>query len=80
MWLTAGALVGALAALLWAGRPHQALANTDRYEDYILATGAVATNVRVPTDGVWMLDYRGWQIVGDGYRPQRRQDRRLGRG
>jgi len=64
MWLTAGALVGALAALLWAGRPHQALANSDRYEDYILATGAVATNPRVPTDGVWMLDYRAGKLLG----------------
>ena len=64
MWLTAGALVGALAALLWAGRPHQALANSDRYEDYILATGAVATNVHVPTDGVWMLDYRAGKLLG----------------
>ncbi len=64
MWLTAGALVGALAALLWAGRPHQALANSDRYEDYIIATGSVATNLKVPTDGVWMLDYRAGKLLG----------------
>src|SRR6266481_257087 len=37
-WLTAGALAGALAAILWGGRPSQALANTDRYDDYILCT------------------------------------------
>jgi len=63
-WLTAGALAGALTAILWAGRPTAALANTDRYDDYILCTGAVETNLRVPTDGVWMLDYRAGKLLG----------------
>ena len=63
-WLTAGALAGALGAILWAGRPREALACTDRFEDYILCTGAVETNPRVPTDGVWMLDYRAGKLLG----------------
>jgi hypothetical protein len=64
-WLTAGALAGAIGALIWAGRPHEAQACTDRYEDYILCTGAVATaKARVPTDGVWMLDYRAGKLLG----------------
>ena len=63
-WLTAGALAGALGAILWAGRPHEAQAATDRFEDYIMATGEVATNPNVPTDGVWMLDYRAGKLLG----------------
>jgi len=63
-WLTAGALAGAVGAILWAGRPHEAQACTDRFEDYILCTGAVATNTKVPTDGVWMLDYRAGKLLG----------------
>ena len=64
-WLTAGALAGALGAIIWAGRPHEALACSDRFEDYILCTGAVATaNPKVPTDGVWMLDYRAGKLLG----------------
>ncbi len=63
-WLTAGALAGALGAVLWAGRPHEAQASTDRFEDYIIATGEVATSPNVPTDGVWMLDYRAGKLLG----------------
>ena len=63
-WLTAGALAGALGALLWAGRPREAWANTDHYDDYIIATGPVATNKHAPTDGVWMLDYRAGKLLG----------------
>jgi hypothetical protein len=63
-WLTAGALAGALGAILWAGRPQEASACTDRFEDYILCTGAVETNPRVPTDGVWLLDYRAGKLLG----------------
>ena len=64
-WLTAGALAGALAAVVWAGRPYSArAAGTDRFDDYILATGEVATSPNVPTDGVWMLDYRAGKLLG----------------
>ena len=63
-WLTAGALAGAVGAIIWAGRPHEAQACSDRFEDYILCTGAVATNPKVPTDGVWMLDYRAGKLLG----------------
>ena len=63
-WLTAGALAGALGAILWAGRPREAQASTDHYDDYIIATGAVATQTNVPTDGVWMLDYRAGKLLG----------------
>jgi len=37
---------------------------SDRYEDYIMCTGAVGINQRVPTDGVWLLDYRAGKLLG----------------
>ena len=44
--------------------PHEARANNDRYEDYVICTGAVGLNPKVPTDGVWLLDYRGGKLLG----------------
>jgi hypothetical protein len=38
--------------------------SNDRYQDYIMCTGAVAINPRAPTDGVWMLDYRSGKLLG----------------
>ena len=29
-----------------------------------MCTGAVSVNPKVPTDGVWMLDYRGGKLLG----------------
>jgi hypothetical protein len=29
-----------------------------------MCTGTVATNPRVPTDGVWLLDYRSGKLLG----------------
>ena len=46
------------------GPAARAQAYTDRFEDYIIATGEVATNPNVPTDGVWMLDYRAGKLLG----------------
>jgi hypothetical protein len=36
----------------------------DRYEDYVMCTGAVAINPRTPTDGLWVLDYRAGKLLG----------------
>src|SRR5579862_9885247 len=45
--------------------PHDAHASAnDRYQDYIMCTGATAVNPRAPTDGVWMLDYRSGKLLG----------------
>ena len=46
------------------GPAARAQACTDRFEDYIIATGEVATAPNVPTDGVWMLDYRAGKLLG----------------
>jgi hypothetical protein len=37
---------------------------SDRFEDYVMCTGAVSVNPRSPTDGVWLLDYRAGKLLG----------------
>jgi len=66
-WLAGAAGVGCglVAALLLNTSPRAAVASSgDRYQDYIMCTGAVSVNPKVPTDGVWMLDYRGGKLLG----------------
>src|SRR5438874_2364820 len=41
-----------------------ALAANDRFEDYIMCTGAVAVSPKALTDGVWLLDYRSGKLLG----------------
>src|SRR5262249_28593882 len=41
-----------------------ALGANDRYEDFILCTGPVATQPRAQMDGVWLLDYRSGKLLG----------------
>jgi hypothetical protein len=59
LWVGLGMVLGALGvwALTACTRPVFAAGN-DRFEDFILCTGPVAINANVPTDGVWLLDYR----------------------
>jgi hypothetical protein len=65
LWLTAGLLLGVLSAVCYLGQQPRATAgSTDRYEDYILCTGSVASNPKAPTDGVWLLDYRAGKLLG----------------
>jgi hypothetical protein len=64
IWLVGGMALGALAALLYFGQPKPVYAANDRFEDFILCTGAVALNPRSPTDGVWLLDYRSGKLLG----------------
>lgn len=39
-------------------------ASGDRYQDYVMCTGAVTINPRLQTDGVWLLDYRSGKLLG----------------
>jgi len=65
LWLAVGLLVGVLGAVWYAGQQPRATAgNSDHYDDYILCTGAVASNPKAPTDGVWLLDYRAGKLLG----------------
>ena len=67
VWVGVGLLLGAAGAALFLGyQPRAAAGNNDRYDDYILCTGAVATGptTKMPTDGVWLLDYRAGKLLG----------------
>jgi hypothetical protein len=64
LWLVVGLLLGGAGVSLVIGQIPVARAGNDRYEDYILCTGAVAVNPRAPTDGVWLLDYRAGKLLG----------------
>jgi hypothetical protein len=56
---------GVVAALVFLGDPRPAgAAGNDRYQDYIMATGAVSVNPRIQTDGVWLLDYKAGKLLG----------------
>ena len=63
-WMFVGMGMGALLAGLVFRQPAEARAANDRFEDYVLCTGAVSTNPNVPTDGVWLLDYRAGKLLG----------------
>ena len=65
LWLTAGLLLGAFGAVCYfCQQPRATAGNNDRYDDYILCTGSVASNPKAPTDGVWLLDYRAGKLLG----------------
>jgi len=53
-----------MAVWLRTGTPTPVFAANDRFDDYILCTGAVTTNPKIPTDGVWLLDYRAGKLLG----------------
>jgi hypothetical protein len=71
-WLLCGMILGGAGMLLYLGDSKPALAaNNDRFEDFVMCTGAVATapkgtapGTNVPTDGVWVLDYRTGKLLG----------------
>lgn len=65
VWMAAGIAVGMAAAMFYLGQPQPAgAASNDRYQDTIMATGAVSINARVQTDGVWLLDYKSGKLLG----------------
>jgi hypothetical protein len=64
LWLVVGLLLGGAGMAMYFGPGHKALAANDRFEDYILCTGAAAVSPKAPTDGVWLLDYRAGKLLG----------------
>jgi hypothetical protein len=63
-WMLVGVLLGSMGVGWWLSRPRLVYAGNDRHEDYILCTGPAFSRPGVPTDGVWMLDYRGGKLLG----------------
>lgn len=64
LWLMVGLMLGGAGASLFLARQPAAYAANDRFEDYVLCTGAVAVNQKALTDGVWLLDYRAGKLLG----------------
>jgi hypothetical protein len=64
LWLVVGLLLGGAGVAFTVATQPVARAANDRYEDYILCTGAVAVAPKSPTDGVWLLDYRAGKLLG----------------
>jgi hypothetical protein len=62
--LAVGLLVGGVGVGLFLRPTQQAQASNDRFEDYILCTGAVSVTPRIPNDGVWLLDYKAGKLLG----------------
>jgi len=60
-----GLSLGVVATVFYLNPPRPAAAaSNDRYQDYIMTTGAVSVNPRVQTDGVWLLDYKAGKLLG----------------
>jgi hypothetical protein len=60
-----GLVLGGAAVAFHLGQTQRLYAHgNDRFDDYILCTGAVNVIPKVPTDGVWMLDYRAGKLLG----------------
>jgi hypothetical protein len=65
LWLGTGLILGLIGAGLYLMPSQRALASSnDRFEDYIMCTGAVGVTPRAPTDGLWLLDYRKGKLLG----------------
>ena len=65
LWLAVGLVLGGVGVGLYLSPPQRAqAAANDRYDDYILCTGAVAVTRTAPTEGVWLLDYRAGKLLG----------------
>jgi hypothetical protein len=64
VWLATGLLLGVAGAVAVLGPSRPAQAANDRFEDYIMCTGAVSTLPGIQTDGVWVLDYKAGKLLG----------------
>jgi hypothetical protein len=64
-WMGSGLVLGIVASgLLFRAGPMARASTSDRFEDYVMCTGAVGITPRAPTDGLWMLDYRKGKLKG----------------
>src|SRR5437667_9245188 len=57
--LAVGIGLGVVGSMIFGGPANSLQARpNDRFEDYVMCTGACAVNPRAPSDGVWLLDYK----------------------
>ncbi len=64
LWMMSGLGLGVLGATLFFSQGRAVQAANDRFEDYVMCTGAVSVEPRAQTDGVWLLDYRSGKLLG----------------
>jgi hypothetical protein len=64
LWLALGLALGIAVATMYHRSTQPVLANNDRHEDYILATGQMSLGVNIQADTVWLLDYRAGKLLG----------------
>jgi hypothetical protein len=63
--LAVGAVLGMVAVMSFQAQPKPAKASSaDRYQDFVMATGAVTLRPGLDTDGVWLLDYKAGKLLG----------------
>jgi hypothetical protein len=63
--LGVGLGVGVFVAFLFLNQSKPAFAaSNDRFEDYVMVTGAVNISPKLQTDGVWLLDYKSGKLLG----------------
>ncbi len=61
--LMAGIALGVTGTWLWCGSARTAIAANDRFENYIMCTGAAGVTPKSPLDGVWLLDYKTGKLL-----------------
>lgn len=63
--LAAGIGLGVAGSILFGGPGNAVQARTnDRFEDYVMCTGACAVNPRAQSEAVWLLDYKNGRLLG----------------
>jgi hypothetical protein len=63
--LAIGISLGVVGSMNFAGPANSLQARpNDRFEDYVMCTGACALNPRSPSEAVWLLDYKSGRLLG----------------
>jgi hypothetical protein len=63
--LLAGVGLGVIGCWSYFSKPTPvAAASGDRFQDYVMATGAVNLSAKSQSDGVWLLDYKSGKLLG----------------
>jgi uncharacterized protein (UPF0333 family) len=63
--LVVGIGLGVVGSMFFGGPANSLQARpNDRFEDYVMCTGACALNPRSPSDAVWLLDYKAGRLLG----------------